>query len=1266
MPGPIRVGAPTRIRHIPLSWPVEKARSNHQPKFRPVNDTVLRGREVTVGEVMEQMFAAMPSPNDWIDGISDAGAYYQEATEVAEPFRVRIAEMLQVTFNEGALLGQDSIRADINVQLERLGSPLRLTGEDGRVTKRGARVEEVAVEHLGRNPKSRWAPIGVEAFDVVDAKSVQYAQFRSGTLVTNMVEEQQRVVRGLIGESFTVQQTFQTGRTVTGLTAQQTAHALVEVLQEVNPTSQIGQNLAKFRGVNANGLTRPWEKAVYRRAETLADRLGRQGVTGVKAQMRIQKDAQRYADKLRRSRARMISRTEIKNAQVQGRLESFRQTVNDGLADPATAGKQWVTGATDVCSICSELGMSKPISLDNSFEGGFDGPTAHPNCRCDVMFVHDIANPPKAVPAGDPAYRPGTPENPITWEFPSGFKTQPSATTAFTPPGFVPPTPPVAVGPPQATAPVEVAPQPVDVPAPVQVAPTPAQSVGSNADLVWDDAGRKWANLTSDEQLFLLDSHTDDVLRQALEEIIEAEVRLSGGATLPPLADDATLIAEGLDPAAVKAIRKQQEKVVQQIRDFTRNDVMERLAYQGSFRDELYTLLDDTIDVAGTGYRIQNGNRSVVRLLGQKTDDVLPPVELPWSNRGLARPGGDPLAALADPDSPIHLQRAWARMIGEGNDFGPYRSPDGLGLGIAPRFGREIAEDITTAGWRERRAAARLVSRAELELEVSKLGTLARAEADRMLGPVEAYTPAESWITRTVIRADESIDDAYEAIHAQRKLAQKRLKDPSLGSHISEGGRFRWPDRRGRPRPGATPGRFGLRTVDPASVQHLDDAYYAATEGVMDRVVIETVSEILDDLGAAGYLDDITEQILWSDREPIEEAIRQVTKLIDDMARDGLIGPGTSMSTEQALAFLDPADATGLLARTVAKIGDGSTMVTQAREALAPVSAAMDAIEAGVSSRIMATIETFWGTAAPEYVTLTGQIKTYRMLGSVARALKDGVVPDTMALGRLSTLRPVTGRHADDAVRAAINQVMRQVREIGGDEFRVLSGETVNFYGKPLKAMDPTRAGNERVARTVEEMRRQADEWMPTEWIERANERGGTGFYNAGGDRSHYAETGRNLSGASGDGMINAGTRNLESLGDRTAFHEITHRVQKNVPVHGELEDAFWFRQTRLPDRPAGITDDQWAEIEKLYEWRRVGGGSKEIGIKDEFYDSYVGKWYDTKGAGNRGYSPDGDGALEMSPMSITHLAGSGSDAARPLAQDLSAIDWILGMMLGL
>ena len=436
MPGVVRVGRPHRISHIPLSWPVEKRRSNHEPKFRPVGDALLRGREKTVGQLMEQMFLEMPAPQNWITGRETAGKYARRAERVAEPFIDKIAQELQVTFNEGALTGQDQVRATMNDLLRRRRSPLRLTDADGDVTK-AQKVNTVGGIEVGKSPKAVWAPIGVEAFDEVSAGSVEYAKFRSGTLVTAMLEEQQRVVRDLIGESFTVQQTFQsTGRTVTGLTAGQTAGSWVDVLQEMSPRTSIAQNLATFRGVNAAGLTHPWEKAVFRRAERMADALAKQGITGRTAYNKIQKDSQRYANKLRRSRARMISRTEIKRAQIEGKLAAFQQSVDDGLVDARTAGKKWVTGATDVCPICVDLGMGAAIPLNGNFVGAGDGPPAHPNCRCDLNLVATLDKAPKAIPAlpRSSPYRPGTPENPISWEFPSGFKTQPSATRSFKPP----------------------------------------------------------------------------------------------------------------------------------------------------------------------------------------------------------------------------------------------------------------------------------------------------------------------------------------------------------------------------------------------------------------------------------------------------------------------------------------------------------------------------------------------------------------------------------------------------------------------------------------------------------------------------------------------------------------------------------------------------------------------------------------------------------------------------------------------------------------
>ena len=453
MAGRISVGRPRRIKHIPLSWDVNKARSNHQPKFRPAGDAILRGREKGVGKLMEQMFRIMPSIDPIINGTMTEAQYFETAREISERYVLEIAEQLQIVFNEGSLMQQNRIRADYNEQLKRVKSPLRLTDDKGYVTKD---VTSVGGVEVGKNPKAVWAPIGLEAFDEVNSASVQYARFRSGTLITAMLDEQQRVIRDLIGDSFTTVQTFNTGRTVTGLTTGQTSRALLEVLEEMNPTSPLARSLAEFRGVNAVGLTHPWEKAVFHRAEKLAESLAERGITGAKAYAKIQTDTQKYANKLRRSRARMISRTEIKRAQVEGQLASMREAVDQGLADPATAGKKWITGATDVCTVCSDLGFSRAIPLDQSFEGVGDGPPAHPNCRCDLDFSHKIKEAPRAVGAGNPNFPAGTPENPIVWQFNSGFQTQPNVTTRFRPPSV--PATPLASSPPetpQGMAPVD-------------------------------------------------------------------------------------------------------------------------------------------------------------------------------------------------------------------------------------------------------------------------------------------------------------------------------------------------------------------------------------------------------------------------------------------------------------------------------------------------------------------------------------------------------------------------------------------------------------------------------------------------------------------------------------------------------------------------------------------------------------------------------------------------------------------------------------------
>ena len=102
----------------------------------------------------------MPSASLWISGELNPQEYLNEALQVAEPYRVQVAEILQQTFNDGSLMQEDRIRADTNNQLKRLGSPVRLTNSRGQVTKASTDVQQVGGFKIGKSPNYEWAPIG--------------------------------------------------------------------------------------------------------------------------------------------------------------------------------------------------------------------------------------------------------------------------------------------------------------------------------------------------------------------------------------------------------------------------------------------------------------------------------------------------------------------------------------------------------------------------------------------------------------------------------------------------------------------------------------------------------------------------------------------------------------------------------------------------------------------------------------------------------------------------------------------------------------------------------------------------------------------------------------------------------------------------------------------------------------------------------------------------------------------------------------------------
>lgn len=79
-----------------------------------------------------------------------------------------------------------------------------------------------------------------------------------------------------------------------------------------------------------------------------------------------------------RWRAEMIAQTEVTRARNQASIEVAAQT-------PGIRRRIWYTRLDErVCPICAPL-HGVPERRNGTFPGGFDGPPAHPRCRCDSL-----------------------------------------------------------------------------------------------------------------------------------------------------------------------------------------------------------------------------------------------------------------------------------------------------------------------------------------------------------------------------------------------------------------------------------------------------------------------------------------------------------------------------------------------------------------------------------------------------------------------------------------------------------------------------------------------------------------------------------------------------------------------------------------------------------------------------------------------------------------------------------------------------------------
>lgn len=80
-------------------------------------------------------------------------------------------------------------------------------------------------------------------------------------------------------------------------------------------------------------------------------------------------------------RAELIARTESMRAVHEGQREGWDQAVEEGLLTGDERRVWIVTDDEKLCPECEELD-GETASLDGEYPGGYDGPPAHPNCRC--------------------------------------------------------------------------------------------------------------------------------------------------------------------------------------------------------------------------------------------------------------------------------------------------------------------------------------------------------------------------------------------------------------------------------------------------------------------------------------------------------------------------------------------------------------------------------------------------------------------------------------------------------------------------------------------------------------------------------------------------------------------------------------------------------------------------------------------------------------------------------------------------------------------
>lgn len=134
------------------------------------------------------------------------------------------------------------------------------------------------------------------------------------------------------------------------------------------------------------GLAGHWEETYNNRESELIAMVDNGKIT----QVRATGELNRLYKKLIRERCRLIADTGSSIVYNNSSLMVNMELQSDGFFNGLTVDKQWVAPEDElVCPQCSALN-NQHVLTNETFDGGFNCPPAHPACRCSIVFFSEL------------------------------------------------------------------------------------------------------------------------------------------------------------------------------------------------------------------------------------------------------------------------------------------------------------------------------------------------------------------------------------------------------------------------------------------------------------------------------------------------------------------------------------------------------------------------------------------------------------------------------------------------------------------------------------------------------------------------------------------------------------------------------------------------------------------------------------------------------------------------------------------------------------